>query len=73
MAFKHLGELKDYKEVPPNAETEQWTGAMETYRLDQKGDLVDLHVEVDVIEKHIDYFKEAFPKGLETIKELSEK
>ncbi|MNE98305.1 hypothetical protein D3C80_1968030 [compost metagenome] len=73
MAFKHMGELKDHKEVPPNEETEKWIGAMETYRLDQKGDVVDLRVEVDVIEKHIDYFKEAFPKGMDVIKELSEK
>ncbi|WP_125722741.1 SRPBCC family protein [Flavobacterium ustbae] len=72
MAFKHMGELKDFKEVPPNEETKKWIGAMETYRLIQKGDVVELHVEVDVIDKHIDFFKEAFPKGLETIKELSE-
>lgn len=72
MAFKHMGEVKDFKEVPPNEETEKWAGAMETYRLTQNGDAVDLHVEVDVIEKHIDYFKEAFPKGMEVIKELSE-
>lgn len=73
MAFKHMGEMKNFKEVPPNEETEKWAGAMETYRLTQKGDEVELVVEVDVIEKHIDYFKEAFPKGMEMIKELSEK
>lgn len=72
MAFKHMGEIKDFKEVPPNEETLKWVGAMETYRLIQKGDVVSLHVEVDVIDKHIDFFKEAFPKGMETIKELSE-
>lgn len=73
MAFKHIGEIKDFKEVPPNEETQKWVGAMETYRLTQKGDMVDLQSEVDVIEKHIDYFKEAFPKGLQVIKELAEK
>lgn len=73
MAFKHVGEIKDHKEVPPNEETEKWSGSMETYRLTQKGDVVDLYVEVDVIEKHIDYFKDAFPKAVELIKELSEK
>lgn len=72
MAFKHIGEIKNSKEVPPNEETEKWSGAMETYKLTQKGDVVNLHTEVDVIEKHIDYFNEAFPKGLEIIKELSE-
>ncbi|MFD1603929.1 SRPBCC domain-containing protein [Flavobacterium artemisiae] len=72
MAFKHLGEVKDFKEVPPNEETQKWSGAMETYRLTQNGDKIDLQVEVDVIDQHIDYFKEAFPKAVETIKELSE-
>jgi len=72
MAFKHVGEIKDFKEVSPTEETLKWVGAMETYRLTQKDDLVDLQAEVDVIEKHIDYFKEAFPKGMEKIKELSE-
>ena len=73
MAFKHIGEIKDFKEQPLNEETKKWSGAMETYRLTQKGDEVELVTEVDVIEKHIDYFKEAFPKGMEVIKELSEK
>jgi hypothetical protein len=72
MAFKHLGEIKDFKELPIDNKTNEWYGSMETYRLDQKGDVVDLHVEVDVIEQHIDYFKDAFPKALEIIKKLSE-
>ncbi|MBW1657071.1 SRPBCC domain-containing protein [Flavobacterium quisquiliarum] len=72
MAFKHLGEIKDFKELPIDNKTNEWYGSMETYRLDQKGDIVDLHVEVDVIEQHIDYFKDAFPKALEIIKKLSE-
>lgn len=72
MAFKHLGEIKDFKEVPIDDKTNEWSGSMETYRLDQKGNVVDLHVEVDVIEQHLDYFKDAFPKALKIIKELSE-
>ena len=47
MAFKHLGEMKDFKEVPPNEETEKWAGAMETYRLTQKGDQVEHEVPKD--------------------------
>lgn len=72
MAFKHMGEVKDFKEVPPNEETESWSGSMETYHLTQIGDIVNLQIEVDVIEKHIDYFKDAFPKAIEAIKKLSE-
>lgn len=73
MAFKHIGEIKDFKELPLNAETEKWSGYMETYRLIPDDEFTDLVSQVDVIEKHIDYFKEAFPKGLEAVKELSEK
>lgn len=73
MAFKHMGEIKDFKELPVNEEIKQWIGAMETYRLTPDDEFTDLVAQVDVIEKHIDYFKEAFPKGLEMVKELSEK
>lgn len=73
MAFKHIGEIKDFKEQPLNEETEKWSGYMETYRLIPDDEFTDLISQVDVIEKHIDYFKEAFPKGLESVKELSEK
>lgn len=72
IAFKHLGEIKDFKELPAHEETEKWCGAMETYRLTPDDEFTDLVVEVDILEKHIDYFKETFPKGLEIVKELSE-
>ena len=72
MAFKHIGEIKDFKELPLNEETEKWSGYMETYRLIPDDEFTDLVSYVDVIEKHIDYFKEAFPKGLEAVKKLSE-
>lgn len=73
MAFKHIGEIKDFKELPIDDETKKWSGAMETYRLTPDDEFTDLVAQVDVVEKYIDYFKEAFPKGLETVKELSEK
>lgn len=72
MAFKHLGELKDFKEMPIDEETKKWSGAMETYRLTADGEFTDLVAHVDVVEKYLDYFKETFPKGLEKVKELSE-
>ncbi|MDQ6472647.1 SRPBCC domain-containing protein [Flavobacterium sp. LHD-80] len=72
MAFKHIGEIKDHKELPLDEETKKWSGAMETYRLTPDDEFVDLTAQVDVVEKYIDYFKDAFPKGLEKVKELSE-
>lgn len=73
MAFKHIGEIKDFKELPLNEETEKWSGYMETYRLIPDDEFTDLIAQVDVIEKHIDYFKDAFPKGLEAVKEIAER
>jgi uncharacterized protein YndB with AHSA1/START domain len=72
MAFKHLGEIKNFEELPITEETLIWSGAMETYRLIPDDEFTDLIAQMDIVEKYIDYFKEAFPKGLETIKELSE-
>ena len=72
MAFKHIGEIKDFKELPIDEETQKWSGAMETYRLTPDDEFTDLVSQVDVVEKYIDYFKEAFPKGLEKVKDLAE-
>lgn len=72
MAFKHISGLKDFKELPIDAETKEWTGAMETYRLTQENEFTILEVNVDTLEKYIDYFKTTFPNGLEVLKKLSE-
>jgi hypothetical protein len=72
MVFKHIGEIKDFKELPIDEETKKWSGARETYRLTPEGEFTVLVAQVDVVEKYMDYFKEAFPKGLEIVKELSE-
>ncbi len=72
MAFKHLGEIKDFKELPIDEATKKWSGAMETYRLTEEDGFIFLEAKVDTLEKYIDYFKEVFPKGLEMVKELSE-
>jgi uncharacterized protein YndB with AHSA1/START domain len=72
MAFKHLGEIKDFKELPIDEATKKWSGAMETYRLTEEDGFTVLEAKVDTLEKYIDYFKEVFPKGLEMVKELSE-
>ena len=73
MAFKHLGEIKNFEELPLDEETKKWTGAMETYRLIPEEEFTTLIAQVDVVEKYLDYFKETFPNGLEKVKELSEK
>lgn len=73
MAFKHIGELKNFVEIPIDDATKEWSGAMETYRLTPKNNLTVLVVTMDCIEKYLNYMQEAFPKAMETIKKLSEK
>lgn len=73
MAFKHISELKNFKEMPIDAATQEWSGALETYRLIPNSAGSILEVSMDCIEKYADYFQKTFPKSLELIKELSEK
>jgi hypothetical protein len=69
MSFQHLGEVKegveDYSETG-------WTGAFETYSLQENETGVLLTVELDVDHSFADYFTGVFPKALARIKELAE-
>ncbi len=69
MTFKHLGELKDFKEQPASA----WSGATETYRLEEKDGTVKLTASMDATDEFKDYFTQTFPKAFNIVKELSEK
>jgi hypothetical protein len=72
MSFKHHGIVKDKMKQPQNEETKDWTGATENYTLTDKDGETELIVELDVIDKLEEYFKNTFPEALEKIKELSE-
>lgn len=72
IAFKHLGEINNLQPIPVNAATQEWTGAMETYRLTEDKGVTVLEVKIDVLDKYVDYFKTTLPGGLEIVKKLSE-
>jgi hypothetical protein len=72
MGFKHLSELKDFIELPIDAATQEWTGAMETYRLTSSDSVTILNVTMDCLPQYVDYFKNTFPNGLAVVKQLSE-
>jgi len=72
MIFKHLGEIKDYKEQPID-ESASWTGSKESYTLTEDKEQTKLVVNVDFPHEMEAYFSEAFPKALAIVKELSEK
>jgi len=73
MTFKHLGMLKDGKELPTDETTESWSGAIEDYQLKEQNGVTNLEVSVDTLDDHQDFFDDSFPKALGIVKDLSEK
>jgi uncharacterized protein YndB with AHSA1/START domain len=70
LAFKHLGDIKNFEEMPIT--TESWSGAMETYTLNKTDNGTELTVNVDTIEKYIDFMNNTFPLALNELKRISE-
>lgn len=68
VSFEHIADYKDGEQqaIP------EWTGAQENYRLVEIPGGTRLDVEVDVTEPHVNYFNDAFPKGLSKLKEIAE-
>jgi len=72
MAFKHLGIIKNFEELPENEESKTWSGAMETYSLNEVNGITTLIAKMDTDEPYVDFFNQWFPKAFAIVKELSE-
>ncbi|MEO0045565.1 MAG: hypothetical protein RL705_756 [Bacteroidota bacterium] len=72
MLFRHLGELKEYSELPETDLTKAWSGAEERYDLKENNSITTVMVAIDLVEKYLDYFNDAFPKALEKLKSIAE-
>ncbi|WP_298394510.1 SRPBCC domain-containing protein [Flavobacterium sp.] len=72
LIFKHIGNLKDLKEVPLDAESEKWTGSFETYKLNEIDGVTTVIAEIDCVADYINYMKEKFPLALQELKKISE-
>lgn len=72
VSFTHLGVVKEGEEQQFDTETENWTGAKETYQLEETDGQTKLTVERDITDEHKDFFNDTFPKALEKVKELAE-
>lgn len=70
--FKHIGNLKDLKELPIDAEAEKWTGSFETYKLNEVEGITTVTAEIDCVPEYIDYMNEKFPLALQELKKISE-
>lgn len=72
MTFKHFGEVKNYTELPETEITKAWSGSEERYDLTENNGITTVTVNVDIVESHLEYFNEAFPKALEKLKNIAE-
>lgn len=70
--FKHIGNLKDLKELPIDAEAERWTGSFETYKLNEVHGVTTVTAEIDCVPEYINYMEEKFPLALQELKKISE-
>jgi hypothetical protein len=72
MAFKHLGVVKDFAELPNDEETKTWSGGMEIYSLREENVTTILECSLDSVEQFKDYFQSTFPKALALVKAIAE-
>jgi len=67
--FKHIGNVLNGKEQPIDDETKTWSGATETYTLTKGTENYTLTVEIDILDEHLNFMTNTFPKALEKVKE----
>lgn len=73
LVFKHLGEMVNGVEDTESDRVKAWNGSLEAYFLDENNGKTMLRVEVDVDSSYKDMMDNGFTKGLEVVKNLSEK
>lgn len=66
--FRHLGNVVNGEEQPIDEETKKWSGATEIYKLIEGDGSNTLHIEIDVMDEHLEFMKNTFPQALEKIK-----
>ncbi|MBU3661499.1 MAG: hypothetical protein FGM14_16665 [Flavobacteriales bacterium] len=72
LVFKHLGELKNFEEQPNDEATQGWSNALESYELKQKGNEIELTVQVETVEEYVAHMNKTFPLALQELKNISE-
>lgn len=73
MSIKHLGMVKNGVEDLEDEKAKEWHGAMENYTLTDVNGNTHLKVDIDITEEYEDYFKDAWPKAMNKIKEMAER
>lgn len=70
LVFRHLGELKAFKEQPADASL--WTEALERYEISTQPQGVMLRVQVDTLEPYVEMMQKTFPIALQEVKQMAE-
>lgn len=71
--FKHLGQMENGVEDTESEKVKVWSGSKEAYHLEESNGKILLKASVDSDANYKDMFDNGFTKGLQIIKELSEK
>jgi len=72
MSFTHIGNIKNFEEMPLDEETKLWSDSKEIYGLKQENNTTTLTVKIDTLEDYVGFFNESMPKAIELVKKLSE-
>jgi len=72
MSFRHIGEIKEFREMPETEESKSWSGSEERYDISESDGFTTVTASMDIVESHAEYFKETFPKAMQKLKEIAE-
>jgi hypothetical protein len=72
LAFRHLGEMKNFEEQPIDEAVQGWTNAIESYEIIEREGGVELLVKVDTVDEYVDHMNKSFPQALQKLKQLAE-
>ncbi|WP_188370543.1 hypothetical protein [Muriicola marianensis] len=67
--FRHIGNVVGGEQQPLDDDTKKWTGSSEQYSLIEGQGYNTLRVDIDIMDEHLDYMKETFPRALQRIKD----
>ncbi len=72
VSIAHQGILEGDKEITSGPQADLWKNATENYTFIKKENKTILVIDTDTIKDYSDYFKETWPKALETLKKICE-
>src|SRR5690606_4487628 len=72
VSIQFKGMVNDGVEVTEGPEIASWLNSHENYSFSENGGITTVTVEVDVLDKWLDYFNETYPKALERLKQICE-